>query len=566
MSPDGALAHATPADARRAASLILLRDGERGLEVLMLRRAERDGDMRSGVTVFPGGVLDPRDREAHGQVHGADDATLSKRLGLPEGGLDYAVAAVRETFEEVGLLIAREADGQPVSPARAQALAPWRERLHRNEASVPLLCQATGLTLDLSGLVYHSHWLTPPGSPKRFDTRFFIAEAPQGQQAVPDLGEALELMWLTPAEALSRERGLKLLPVTEVTLRELSAFADTAAALAASRARGPVPCVMPRRALRGGRPTVVLPHELPYAEIGRLDPDGRADALAELLPGRLVWLSPRVARLTAPNPGPMTGPGTNSYLVGSGRHWVVIDPGPALEPHVQALVAALPAAAEGRPVAILATHTHRDHSPAAAPLAAATGAPVWGRRPGHPMWQDDSFRPDHEPADGERLELGEGVTLHAVHTPGHASNHLCWWLEQERLLFTGDHVMQGSTVVINPPDGDMAAYLRSLQALRQAHEAGVRPLAWLAPGHGFLVADPPKVLDALVAHRLRREAKVQAALQAVPRPLEALLPGVYDDVPAALHGVAARSLLAHLLKLQGEGRAVLSGEGWSRAG
>ena len=453
--------------------------------------------------------------------------------------------------------------GRPVTPARAQALAPWRDRLHRNEASVPMLCDAAGLTLDLSGLLYHSHWLTPPGSPKRFDTRFFITAAPQGQQAVPDLGEAVELMWLTPAEALSRERGLKLLPVTEVTLRELSAFADTAAALAASRARGTVPCVMPRRALRGGRMTVVLPHELPYAEIGRLDPEGRADALAELLPGRLVWLSPRVARLTAPNPGPMTGPGTNSYLVGSGHRWVVIDPGPALEPHVQALVAALPAAAEGRPVAILATHTHRDHSPAAAPLAAATGAPVWGRRPGHPMWQDDSFRPDHEPADGERLELGEGVTLHAVHTPGHASNHLCWWLEQERLLFTGDHVMQGSTVVINPPDGDMAAYLRSLQALRQAHDAGARPLEWLAPGHGFLVADPPAVLDALVAHRLRREAKVLAALEATPRLLEALLPRVYDDVPAALHGVAARSLLAHLLKLQGEGRAVQAAEGWS---
>ena len=309
--------------------------------------------------------------------------------------------------------------------------------------------------------------------------------------------------------------------------------------------------------------TVVLPHELPYAEIGRLDPEGRADALAELLPGRLVWLSPRVARLTAPNPGPMTGPGTNSYLVGSGHRWVVIDPGPALEPHVQALVAALPAAAEGRPVAILATHTHRDHSPAAAPLAAATGAPVWGRRPRHPMWQDDSFRPDHEPADGERLELGEGVTLHAVHTPGHASNHLCWWLEQERLLFTGDHVMQGSTVVINPPDGDMGAYLRSLQALRQAHDTGARPLQWLAPGHGFLVADPPAVLDALVAHRLRREAKVVAALGATPCPLEALLPRVYDDVPAALHDAAARSLLAHLLKLQGEGRAVQSAEGWS---
>jgi glyoxylase-like metal-dependent hydrolase (beta-lactamase superfamily II)/8-oxo-dGTP pyrophosphatase MutT (NUDIX family) len=560
--------HQTPGDARRAASLILLRDGVGGLEVLMLRRAEREGDMRSGVAVFPGGVLDPRDREAHACVHGADDVAWSGRLGLPEGGLDYAIAALRETFEEAGLLLARGADGQPIDPAVAATLAPWRDRLQSGEVDVPTLCRSAGLTLDLSGLHYYSHWLTPPGTPKRFDTRFFIAAAPEGQQAVADFGEAVELMWLRPAEALSRERGLKLLTVTEVTLKELSAFADTAAALAAARSRATVPLVMPRRAVRGGKPTVVLPHELPYAEIGRLDPAGRADAAAELVPGRVVWLSPRVARITAPNPGPMTGPGTNSYLVGSGTQWVVIDPGPTIDAHLQVLQAALGDLGV-KPVAILATHTHRDHSPAAAPLAAATGAPVWGRLASHPMWQDDSFCPDHQPADGERLVLGDGVTLHAVHTPGHASNHLCWWLEEEALLFTGDHLMQGSTVVINPPDGDMAAYLQSLRALRAAHDDGTRALHWLAPGHGFLVAEPPAVIDALVAHRLKREAKVVAALQAAradgPLPLEALVPRVYDDVPAALHGVAARSLLAHLLKLATDGQARQTDGGWSAA-
>ncbi|MEY3253881.1 MAG: hypothetical protein RL227_2854, partial [Pseudomonadota bacterium] len=180
-------------------------------------------------------------------------------------------------------------------------------------------------------------------------------------------------------------------------------------------------------------------------------------------------------------------------------------------------------------------------------------------------WQDDSFRPDHEPADGERLVLAEGLTLHAVHTPGHASNHVCWWLEEEALLFTGDHLMQGSTVVINPPDGDMAAYLDSLRMLRLAHDAGQRPLHWLAPGHGFLVAEPPAVIDALVAHRLKREAKVLGSLEGALQPIEALLLRAYDDVPAALHGVAARSLLAHLLKLRDEGRAREHPEGWSAA-
>ena len=549
--------HQPPADARTAASLILVRDatrdGQPALELLMLRRAERDGDLRSGVAVFPGGVLDPRDALAYRHVRGADDAVLSARLGLAADGLAYAVAAVRETFEEAGLLLAQRRDGAPVDAA---ALAHWRDPLQAGTQTLDALCEAQGLTLDLSAIVYYSHWLTPPGTPKRFDTRFFIAAAPPGQEATPDYGEAVELMWLTPQEALAPARGLKLLPVTQRTLQALSDHADTASALAAARARTVIPLVMPRRALRGGRPVVVLPHELPYAEIARLDPTGRADCFAELLPGVPVRLGEHIVRVTAPNPGPMTGPGTNSYFVGAGDAWAVIDPGPDIAAHVQALIAAAP----GRIVKILVTHTHRDHSPAAATLAAATGAPVWGRLAAHAMWQDEGFAPDHQPADGERVTIAPGVTLRAVATPGHASNHLCWLFEEERLLFTGDHVMQGSTVVINPPDGDMAAYLASLRALADA------PPEWLAPGHGFLVAEPRSVLEGLIAHRLRREAKVAAALSArEPRSLDALVPRVYDDVNTALHGVAARSLLAHLIKLRQDGRAIEHEGQWSAA-
>jgi len=150
--------------------------------------------------------------------------------------------------------------------------------------------------------------------------------------------------------------------------------------------------------------------------------------------------------------------------------------------------------------------------------------------------------------------------LRVLHTPGHASNHLCFLLTEasgERLLFTGDHVMQGSTVVINPPDGDMRVYLASLKALLD------EPLDWLAPGHGFLVAQPHDVLRALIAHRLKREAKVAAVLAGVgPATIDCLLPQVYDDVPTALHGVARRSLLAHLLKLQQEGAAQCHAERW----
>jgi glyoxylase-like metal-dependent hydrolase (beta-lactamase superfamily II)/8-oxo-dGTP pyrophosphatase MutT (NUDIX family) len=532
--------------------LLLVRDGSAGLEVLMIRRAERAGDQRSGAAVFPGGVLDERDADAYAYCLGNDDAFWSQRLGVAARGQDYLVAALRETFEEVGLLLARHTDGRTPDLA---ALKPWRDRLQDGSASAADFCAAEGLQFDLRGLVYMAHWLTPPGAPKRFDTRFFICHAPVDQLAQADLGEAVELMWLTPAQALERERGLTLLPVTRRTLQDLGRHRTAAEAMAWAQGLAQVPLIMPRRAASSKSLRVVLPDELPYAEVGKLDPEGQGTAHADLVPGRAVRLSPHIVRVTAPNPGAMTGPGTNTYLVGAGDAWTVIDPGPADDSHVQAIQAAAP----GRIVQILVTHTHKDHSPAAVLLAAATGAPVLGRRAAHPMWQDESFAPTQELQGGERLVLAPGVTLEVIHTPGHASNHLCYLLAEEALLFTGDHVMQGSTVVINPPDGDMAAYLASLQSLQQ------RGLQWLAPGHGFLVAQPHAVLQGLVAHRLRREAKVMSALeQLCAGPTDALLPKVYDDVPTALHGMARRSLLAHLFKLRQEGRAASAdGEHWS---
>jgi glyoxylase-like metal-dependent hydrolase (beta-lactamase superfamily II)/8-oxo-dGTP pyrophosphatase MutT (NUDIX family) len=540
------------ADARKAASVIVLRDlPAGGVEVLMLRRAERDGDLRSGATVFPGGVLDARDRDAHGLCLGWDDAQASARLGLAGGGLDYLVAAARESFEEVGLLfVDRLEEG-----AHAEAHSRWREPLQRGEQPLVAMCRALGFTLDLREWAYFSHWLTPPGVPKRFDTRFFLTRAPHGQVAVADGGEAVELMWLTPAQALEPARELKLLPVTRRTLQVLSGFSSVQAALDFSRAQPAVPLTMPRRAESAKGLRVVLPDEHAWAEIGRIDPAGRGGGFADIVPGRVVRLSPRVIRLTAPNAGMMTGPGTNSYLVGcaEANRWTVIDPGPADPVHLQALQAAAPGPIER----ILVTHTHIDHSPGAVALAQATGAPVFGRRPDHAPGQDASFSPTQELSGGERFALGPTARLEVIHTPGHASNHLCYLLEEEKLLFTGDHVMQGSTVVINPPDGDMSAYLAALEGLL------ARDLDWLAPGHGFLVAQPHRVIRALIAHRLAREDKVVQALQQLsPAPMEALVARVYADVPTGLHPVARRSLLAHLLRLREQGRALQQGEDW----
>jgi glyoxylase-like metal-dependent hydrolase (beta-lactamase superfamily II)/8-oxo-dGTP pyrophosphatase MutT (NUDIX family) len=544
------------ADARKASSVIVLRDlPAGGVEVLMLRRAEREGDMRSGVAVFPGGVLDARDRLAHPHVQGWDDAQASARLALPAGGLDYLVAAVRECFEEVGLLFADDSGSRTLPPEARQH---WRGLLQRGEQPLAALCEAHGLGIDLREWAYFSHWLTPPGQPRRFDTRFFVTRAPEGQQAEADYGEAVELMWLTPQQALEPERGLKLLPVTRETLRRLGGFASVEQALQHARTQQEVPMIMPRRAESAAGLRVVLPHEMAYAEVARIDPTGRGGAHADIQPGRVVRLSPRVLRVTAPNPGVMTGPGTNSYLVGDPdtNRWTVIDPGPDDEAHRQALLAAAPGPIER----ILVTHTHIDHSPGAGPLARVTGAPVLGRRPLHPAGQDASFAPSEELFGGELLGLGPTTTLRVLHTPGHASNHLCYLLPEERTLFTGDHVMQGSTVVINPPDGDMAAYLRALEGLYALD------LEWLAPGHGFLVARPHEVVRALVRHRLGREDKVVGALSALgPAPVEGLVGRVYEDVPATLHPVARRSLLAHLLKLEGEGRARCEDGRWSAA-
>ena len=244
----------------------------------------------------------------------------------------------------------------------------------------------------------------------------------------------------------------------------------------------------------------------------------------------------------------MTGPGTNTYIVGE-NELAVIDPGPDIASHIEKILGS------GKIRWILCTHTHQDHSPAAAAIKAATGAQVLGRPA--PEGQDATFKPDFVVENGQRIQIGD-ITLRAIHTPGHASNHLCFLLEETKMLFTGDHVMQGSTVVINPPDGDMRAYLRSLEKLLD------EDLAIIAPGHGYLIGRPKKEVARLIAHRLAREEKVVNALVKIgPASLEELLPIVYDDVPARIHRVAARSLTAHLDKLTAEGRARVSGERFS---
>jgi glyoxylase-like metal-dependent hydrolase (beta-lactamase superfamily II) len=358
-----------------------------------------------------------------------------------------------------------------------------------------------------------------------------------------------------PSVALERHaRGeMQLMFPTLKTLELLTKFDRVADALDYAHTPRAMPPMSPRVASGRDGPKLLVPGDYAYAEVGKLDPEGKGTSAYEILPGVPVQIAPRIVRLTAPNPGVMTGPGTNTYLLGDAASGIaVIDPGPAIDGHLQAILDA----AAGAIRWILCTHTHIDHSPGAAPLKARTGATVLGMRARYPERQDATFAPDRELAHGEHLEVG-GCTLQVLHTPGHASNQLCFLEKRERLLFTGDHLMQGSTVVINPPDGDMATYLASLRLLL------AEELDYIAPGHGFLMGKPHEMVERVLVHRLARENKVLANLTAHgPSTLDALVPHVYDDVPARMHPVASRSLLAHLIKLRDERRVTEAGGRW----
>lgn len=266
------------------------------------------------------------------------------------------------------------------------------------------------------------------------------------------------------------------------------------------------------------------------------EPDDRP-APKPLVPGVASALTPMVRRVLAPNPGVMTGPGTNTYLVGIDEV-AVIDPAIDDAGHLEAIVGC----GGDRIRWILCTHTHPDHSPGAAALKARTGAPVLAYA------ARDGLEVDEAIDDGFEIHATE-FRLSAVHTPGHASNHLCYLLEGERLLFSGDHIMQGSTVVIAPPDGDMAQYLRSLERVRSLR------LRSIAPGHGFLIDDPNAVIDDYINHRLERERQVLDAVAAGDHTTAAIVARLYPDLVDELVLRARQTVHAHLRKLASDGRA-----------
>lgn len=550
-----------PVVPRPAATVILARNVHDGIEVFMMERTTAV-EFAKGMHVFPGGALDRADHlpEIASLCVGLDDQKASQTLGIEQGGLAYWIAAIRECFEESGLLLGYRGNDQLLRLAQEEAdrLAALRLEMAQNKLSFLDILTREQVKAATDQIAYYSHWVTQAGRPRRYDTRFFVAQAPEGQIALEDQHETVGQIWVRPDQAIDmhREGALNLMFPTIKTLESLAPFKHVEELLEYARKPRPKQVMAPVTGLsRAGESHTLIPGDYAYAEIKKLDPNNQGACCAYIQPGQAVAIGPDVLRVTAANPGMMTGPGTNSYLIGNAQEGVaVIDPGPLLDEHIDALMAAAPGPIRW----VLCTHTHLDHSPAAARIKELTGASILGMPAPNLPNQDQTFAPDHIVQHLEQLNIA-GTSIRVIHTPGHASNQVCFLLEPQKLLFTGDHIMQGSTVVITPPDGNMIEYLASLRLLLEID------IEHFAPGHGFLMDKPTENVERILIHRQERENKVVNALKKAGQPaaLAELVKLAYDDTPEKLHAVAQKSLLAHLEKLRTESRACLSDAGWS---
>ena len=539
--------HREPVPTLAAATVLLLRDAADGsLEVLMTRRSAK-ASFVPGANVFPGGGIDALDSDP------ASYAAAARRPTQSDEHLTQAIAAIRESFEELGILLARHADGRIAGAHDIAALD--------RHAPFVAQCQERGLTLAADSVFVLARWTADRDLPKRFDVPFLVAHMPPGQTPVADEKEQFEPVWVSPSDALARHAAGQFFMIypTIRTLERLAQFANAAAVLSACSGETPLWTSCPRAGLLAGKEARYMEDEQPFGELELVCPDGQIVHPLDWQSERAVPLLKNVQRLTAPNPGVMTGPGTNSYLVGDpATGYIAIDPGPEDAEHLERLWRA----AGGDIRMIVCTHSHPDHSPGAAPLqamcvqAGRAQPPILGL-PSAPTAQAHSlFTPDRVLQNNELLALtGKGLdgeithTLQVIHTPGHAANHLCLLLQEDGLLFSGDHILNGSTTVISPPDGNMADYLDSLDRLDTlCAEHGAQ---FILPAHGYVLGSARSAIAHLRAHRLAREAKVVAAMQALPGGTpEEWVAHAYADVPPRMWPVAQRSLMAHVERIR----------------
>ena len=486
---------------RDSAAVVLVRGEGAALETFWAQRGEDVGFM-PGFRSFIGGKVDAEDAEL--EIAGEPDA--SERM--------LKACAIREAFEEAGVLVALD------GAARADGLGAARKALLAGQAKFPDLARAHDWRFSGDRLTFAGRWRTPPFSAVRFDTVYYVARVPEGQEASILPGELASGEWVRPIVALDRWRhgeGTFAAPI----LWTLIALAENGNDLAERLALGPERARLPVRRI-----------ELRWG----------------------IVLHPVKTRPLPP------ATHTNAYLIGE-NEMMLVDPGSDDPAEVEALLRLIEALeAEGRRLKlIVATHHHPDHVGGIEVVRRSRAVPVAA----HPDTARH-VRADLAVGDGQWLPLAPGLNdwrVQAIHTPGHARGHLCLWHPAGRALFTGDHIPGGrGTVIIDPPEGHMADYLRSLERLLELN-ADV-----LFPGHGSPQGGVERRIRGLIAHRLEREAKVLGALTPAPATPRELVERVYEDVKADMWGYAERSLIAHLEKLEGEGRALREPDGrWRTA-
>jgi glyoxylase-like metal-dependent hydrolase (beta-lactamase superfamily II)/8-oxo-dGTP pyrophosphatase MutT (NUDIX family) len=486
------------AEPRPASTVVPIRDSDEGLELLITVRP-RSMRFMGGATVFPGGAVAESDRDSRwdeASTLSAEEA--AERLGEPEPRTALAayICAMREAFEEVGFIAG---DG-PV------------ERLDRSDARKPYgfldACLGHGIRLATDLLHPAGRWVTPLGSSIRFDARFFVVEAPAGWEPSPDPGEVAECRWVTAEDALDD-------------------FAGGRAVMAP-------PTVEMLQILKGRQTSKAVIDDLRQSKVGDSDFILRAP------------VAPLTELLLAPNPSLMTGPGTNTYVVGAGPR-AVVDPGVDDPAFVEAVMEAA-----GEIESILITHRHPDHVGGVKALVERTGTVV------RAFGQEPAGGVDVIPLEDEEMIELPGATLTALHTPGHASDHLCFLMH--RWLFAGDNVLGEGTSVIAPPEGSMSAYLSSLRRLRDL------PIENLLTGHFRPLDDAHAVIDRYIEHRLEREQLIVEALRSDATSLDEIVASAYSDTPKELHPVARHSAIAHLEMLEEEGRVEALADAWRLSG
>lgn len=509
-TPDGV------APARDAATVILLKQPD----LIYMTRRPTSLRVAGGFYVFPGGAVEEHDY-AYAEARPEELAAA----GLEAEHRAFVVAGIRETFEEVGVLLATDEDGRALwrpegAQAHAEALTRARDRLNGGETTLLDVVSAHGWTLSGEMLGYVARWVTPPAARRRFNTRFFVADMTGGIEPVPFADEVAAGYWLTLSEAVARHEAgtLPLMRPTRALIKELAAGGGTVEAM--------------RRF-----------HD-PATE--------RAEVIEKNTPEVLqaVLASQGVTMVPVPSPTLLPAVDTNVFLVAHGGEALLIDAGHGGEDGVARVRAAWERLNKPRIKALLLTHSHPDHAGGAAAMQQAFGCPLWA----HPSAADElrfRYGADMERplVGGETIPVGR-MHVDVFHAPGHAPDHLCFFLRERGILFSGDNVVGEGSSWVGPPDGDMTQYLASLRTMQGL------PARVIAPGHGPALDEPAARIEALIQRRLAREADIVRLLAHEPATVQELTQALYGgQVPDSVMEMARRTVEGHLLKLKREGRA-----------